>query len=161
MDTTTKIALAGIFFGFCVWFFRAYVAPLFAENEMKRGYQSAANPQLVLQSCEMDTDFWAKVQRERARYEQSGNKWALEQNPVIPFPFNREFSFQWFEKRFDVSTVGLGQREYLAAAMRQYDECLKIWQQKTGKEFGFDATFQANGQKAFDGDLWANKSNAN
>jgi len=161
MNTETKILLFGILCGVVYFFYRAYLLPIFAQNALKRSYQSAANPQLVLQSCEMDTDFWAKVQRERARYEQAGNKWALEQNPVIPFPFNSEFSFQWFEKRFDVSTVGLGQREYLAAAMRQYDECLKIWQQKTGKEFGFDATFQANGQKAFEGDLWATKPNAN
>ena len=158
MDTTTKIALAGIFFGFCVWFFRAYVAPLFAENALKRGYQSAANPQLVLQSCEMDTDFWAKVQRERARYVDAKNRWALEQNPVIPFPFNQEFSFQWFDKTMNVSTVGLGQREYLSAAVRQYDECLKIWQQKTGKEFGYNATFQAAGQRPAQSDIWASSN---
>lgn len=150
MDTTTKIALVGIVFGAGLVFFRLYIAPLMAENELKRKYQSAATPQLVLQSCEMDTDFWAKVKREKARYEQSGNRWSVEQNPVIPFPFNAEFSFQWFDKRHDISTVGLGQREYLAAAIRQYDECLKVWQTRTGKEFGYDATMAATGQKPFE-----------
>jgi len=161
MDTTTKIALAGIFFGFCVWFFRAYVAPLFAENALKRQYQSATEPTIILQFAENDDEFWAKVQRERARYEGSGNRWALKQSPVIPFPFNMEFSFTWFDEKFNVSTVGLGKREYLAAAIRQYDQCLSAWQKQTGKEFGFDATFHANGQKAFDGDLWATKPNQN
>jgi len=149
MDTTTKLALAGAAAGAVVFFYNTYISPLLAVNQLKRQYQSAAEPQLVLQSCEMDTDFWAKVKRERERYNQAGNTWSLEQSPVIPFPFNSEFSFQWFEKRFDVSTVGLGQREYLAAAIRQYDECLKMWQQKTGKEFGYDKVFTANGQKEF------------
>lgn len=158
MDTTTKILLFGVLIGACVFFYRAFILPLIAQNELKQSYQSAAVPQLVLQSCEMDTDFWAKVQREQARYEQAGNKWALEQNPVIPFPFNATFEFQWYDKKMIVSTVGLGQREYLAAAIRQYDECLKMWQTKTGKEFGYDATFQATGQKQAHGDIWASSN---
>ena len=158
MDTTTKILLFGVLIGACVFFYRAFILPLIAQNEFKQSYQSAAVPQLVFQSCEMDTDFWAKVQREQARYEQAGNKWALEQNPVIPFPFNATFEFQWYDKKMIVSTVGLGQREYLAAAIRQYDECLKMWQAKTGKEFGYDVTFQATGQKPVQGDIWASSN---
>lgn len=158
MDTTTKYILFFLAVAAVFVFFRLYIAPIIAQNEMKRAYQSAAVPQLVLQSCEMDTDFWAKVRREQARYEQSGNKWALEQNPVIPFPFNAVFEFQWYDVKMKVATVGLGQREYLAAAIRQYDECLKVWQAKTGKEFGYDATFQATGQKPVNPDIWANQN---
>lgn len=158
MDTEYKIALFGITIGFCVWFYRAFILPLLAKNELMNKYQSAHEPQLILQSCEMDTDFWGKVQREQARYVDAKNRWALEQNPVIPFPFNQEFSFQWFDETKKVSTVGLGQREYLAAAIRQYDECLKIWQQKTGKEFGYNATFQAAGQRPAQSDIWASSN---
>ncbi|MEG7603108.1 hypothetical protein, partial [Listeria monocytogenes] len=71
------------------------------------------------------------------------------------FPFNSNFSFQWFDKTMNVSTIGLGQMEYLQAAQRQYVECLTIWQQKTFKEFGPNATFQAAGQKPAQQDIWA------
>ncbi len=152
------IALTGIVLISMLFFYRAYIMPLLAQNQLKQKYQSAHEPQLILQSCEMDTDFWAKVQRERARYVDAKNAWALEQNPVIPFPFNQEFSFQWFDKTMNVSTVGLGQMEYLDAAKRQYVECVKIWQQKTGKEFGYDATFQAAGQKPVHSDIWASSN---
>ena len=145
-----KLAFLGIAICAAVFYYRAWIAPLVAQNKLKQKYQSAHEPQLVLQSCEMDTDFWAKVKKERARYIDAKNAWALEQNPVIPFPFNQEFSFQWFDKTMNVSTVGLGQMEYLDAAKRQYVECVKMWQQKTGKEFGYDATMRASGQAQFD-----------
>lgn len=149
MDNTTNLALAGVVIGMAVVFYNTYIAPLVRANNLKRKYQSAAEPVIILQTCESDNEFWAKVRREQARYTDVGNAWALQQSPVIPFPFNATFSFQWFEKRMDVATVGLGQGEYLSAAKRQYDECLKEWQKQTGKEFGYDKAFTANGQKEF------------
>jgi len=158
MDTTTKLLLFLIFIGACVFFYRAYILPLIAQNEMKQKYQSAHEPYLVLQSCELDKDFWGKYEREVARFTDVGNKWALEQIPAIPFPFNSNFSFQWFEKTMNVSTIGLGQMEYLDAAKRQYVECLTMWQQKTFKEFGHSATFKANGQNQPKGDIWESQN---
>ena len=150
-----KFAFLGIAICAAVFYYRAWIAPLIEQNKLKQKYQSAAEPYLVIQSCEMDKGFWARYQTEVSRFVDSGNKWALEQVPVIPFPFNSNFEFQWFDKTLEVSTVGLGQREFLAASIRQLDECTKIWQQKTGKEFGYNATFQATGQKAAQGDIWA------
>lgn len=158
MDTTTKILLFGVFCGCCLVFYRVFYLPLVAKNELKQKYQSAHEPYLVLQSCELDKDFWGKYQKEVARFTDVGNTWAMEQIPAIPFPFNSNFSFQWFDKTMNVSTIGLGQMEYLEAAKRQYIECLTMWQQKTFKEFGHNATFQATGQKQSQGDIWASSN---
>ena len=158
MDTTTKILLAGVMFGVCLFFYRAYIAPILAQNDLKRQYQSEAEPTIILQFCERDDEFWAKVQREQARYNGSGNKWALKQNPVIPYPYNMNFTFSWFGKTENLSTVGMGKGEYLAAALRTYNRLLSEWQKQTGNEFGYDATMAANRQKEFDGNVWGNSS---
>ena len=151
----TKIAAVGLIFGAVFVFYRIYIAPLLAQNELKRQYQSAAEPTIIHQAGENDDEFWARVKRERARYEQSGNAWSLRQNPVIPFPFNRVFVIEWFDKPIHLSTVGMGKAEYFAAANRTYNELLSIWQKETSV-FGQDAVAQANGQKPFDGNVWGN-----
>ena len=165
MDTEVKITLVGLFFAAVLIFYRVYILPILARNEMQREYQSAAEPTMVHQVGENDDEFWARVQRERARYEGSGNVWSLKQNPVIPFPFNRCFTIEWFDKKHSLSTVGMGKAEYFAAANRTYNMLLAVWQKETGSEFGDDATMQANGQKPFDGNIWGDpgftKSRAN
>ena len=157
------LLIIGIVFGACVFFYRVWILPLLAQNALKAQYQSAAEPTIIHQVGENDDEFWARVQRERARYEQSGNTWALKQNPVIPFPFNRVFTIEWFDKSIPLSTVGMGKAEYFAAANRTYLELLAIWQRETNV-FGQEAVFQANGQKPFDGNVWGNpgfKTSAN
>lgn len=154
METEYKIAIVGILFGVGVWFYRAYILPLVNANELKRQYQSAAEPTIIHQVGENDDEFWARVQRERARYEGSGNRWALKQSPVIPFPFNRAFEIDWFGEKHLLSTIGMGKAEYFAAANRTYNTLLAKWQRETGHAFGDDATMAANGQKPFDGNIW-------
>lgn len=149
------IALAGILIGTGVVFYRAYILPLMAQNEKKRYYQSIAEPRLILQRGESDTEFWAAVQRERARFAESGNAWAAKQSPVIAIPYNSTFTIEWFDKEYPLSTVGMRHHEYNVEAMRIYNELYAVWQQKTSI-FGEEVKATATGQTPFEKtSIWA------
>lgn len=143
------IAILGISAGLGVFFYRAYIAPLVAENHLKRHYQSLAEPLPIFQHGEGDKGFYARVQTEKARFEQSGNNIAKTQIPVIAFPYDSNFTIGWFGKEYDYSTIGMRTREYHVECFRIYNELYAIWQQKTSA-FGDETMAYATGQKHFD-----------
>lgn len=140
---------AGIITGMIIFWYRVYYLPGARLNGQKRQYQSAAEPSKMEQVGENDREFYERVQRERARYVDAGNNWALKQNPVIAIWRNRAFTIVWFGKEYDYSTVGLSQMDYHRAAQTIYTQLSEIWSRETNI-FGDDTFAQATGQKPFD-----------
>jgi hypothetical protein len=134
----------------CFLFYRLYILPLVRQNGLKNQYQSMAEPRLMLQSGETDTEFWARVSREKQRFLESGNQWALKQVPVVAIPFDAHFTIVWFDKARSFSTVGMRQREYNRQAMQIYDMLWAEWQQQVFGKFGDSVAFEAMGQEPFD-----------
>lgn len=142
-------AVAGIIFGGIIFFYRAFVLPLIRLNQLKNDYQSAAQPRLMEQVGENDDEFYQRVERERARFLDSGNKWAVKQIPVIAIPQNQAFTIDWFGTDYKYSTVGLGQMEYHRMAFEIYVQLYEVWSRETSV-FGSEKVALANGQKPFD-----------
>lgn len=134
--------------GAAVFFFRAYIRPLWRENDLKRQYQSAAEPRLMCQVGEEDDEFYARVERERLRFRESGNNWALKQTPVIAMWRNRAFTITWYGKEYDYSTVGLSQMDYHRFCLEAYIQLYEVHSRETGR-FTEPEFAQAFGQKPF------------
>lgn len=118
------LAIAGI------WFYRTFIAPLMRENDLKAQIQSMAKPVLILQAYEGEEDFLQRAERAKEQFRQSGNKFAQKQCPVIAVPFNGWFEIVWFGERHTLSTVGMGQMEYLLAVVELYKKLYLVWAQK-------------------------------
>lgn len=139
-------------------FYRLVILPMARENDLKNQYQNLAEPRLITQAGETDNEFWARVNREKQRFIQSGNNWALKQVPVIPIPFDSVFTIKWFGQDYSYSTIGIGYREYNRQAMLIYDQLYTIWQAKVFGKFGEHIVYSAKGQEPFDpNNLWAER----
>lgn len=135
--------------------------PELRKNDIKNVYQHAGEPRLLIQASELEKDFWARYERERMRYIDSKNRWATVQTPVIPFPINTAWEFQWFGKTYHESTVGLSYSEYLLAGVRFYHQMRAIWDKEVYSSFGTKEMMEAiKNQKPVDVDkLWQNTQN--
>lgn len=135
--------------------------PQLRENDLKNVYQHAGEPRLIMQTSEQEKNFWARYERERMRYLDSKNRWATVQTPVIPFPLNTAWEFQWFGQKYHVSTVGLSYSEYLLAGVRFYHQMLAIWDKEVCSEFGINNLMQnVKNQTPVDVDrLWQRTNN--
>jgi len=91
--------------------------PQLRKNDVKNVYQSLAEPKVLIQHSELERDYVQRYERERARYLDSKNRWAIIQPPVIFFPINSAFEVSWFGEKHHVSTIGLTYEEYLTAAI--------------------------------------------
>lgn len=138
-----------ILIGCAVIFYRAYIAPMIAVNNLKSQYQSMHEPMLFEQVGENDTEFYARVQRAKARFIDVKNNWAIRQIPVIAIPFNQCFTIEWFGKKYDYSTVGLGQMAYHRMSVEIYAKLCEEWSRETGI-FSEEKIAMAKGQQAFD-----------
>ncbi len=133
------------------WYVLDVVIPAVKENDLKNSYQNVGEPKLIFQHSETAAEFWAIVERERARYVESGNKWAQKQSPVIPFPCQASFSVEWFGREYNLNTIGLGQREYYRAGIAFYDVLLAEWQRQVFGKFGEETLMkEVKGQDPFD-----------
>lgn len=137
------------------------LVPQLRENDLKNVYQHAGEPRIILQSSELETDYWARYERERMRYLDSKNRWATVQTPVIPFPMNCAFEFQWFGQKHPISTVGLSYMDYLLASVRFYAKMRAIWDQQVYASFGMKEMMEkTKQQQPVDPDkLWQNTLN--
>jgi len=126
------VAAAAFIFGYVFLF----LIPQLRESDLKNIYQHAGEPRLLLQASELEKDFWTRYERERLRYMDSKNRWATVQTPVIPFPLNTAWEFQWFGKTYHTSTVGLSYSEYLLAGIRHYHQMRTIWDKEVCAAFG-------------------------
>lgn len=132
-----------------IFFFRAYILPLWKQNGKMRQYQCAAEPRLMEQVGEEDDEFYSRVQRERQRFVESGNRWALKQNPIIAMWRNRSFTITWYGKEYDYSTVGLSQMDYHRFCLKEYIKLCEIHSRETSA-FPEEDFARATGQKPFD-----------
>lgn len=132
-----------------IFFFRSYILPIWNQNIKMRSYQSAAEPRLMEQVGEEDDEFYQRVEREKKRFMESGNKWALKQIPVIAMWRNRAFTITWYGKTYDYSTVGLSQMDYHRFCVKTYIELCEVHSRETSI-FTDESFAQAVGQKAFD-----------
>ena len=110
--------------------------PQLRENDLKNVYQHAGEPRMIWQASELEKDFWTRYERERLRYIDSRNRWATVQTPVIPFPMNTAWEFQWFGQKYHTSTVGLSYTDYLLAGVRYYAQMRTIWDKEVYASFG-------------------------
>lgn len=111
------------------------VVPMMRENRLKGWYASEAEFRIEVQSSEKDTDFWMRYEKARLRYIGSGNNAAKMQPPVLPYPFNTPFEFEFFGKTYQRSTVGNTFEEHLRASVRFHAEFKKIWEQNVYGDF--------------------------
>lgn len=148
------LGVAAMLFGYVL----LILLPQLRENDVKNKYQHAGEPRLLLQSSELEKDYWTRFEREKMRYIDSKNRWATVQTPVIPFPMNCAFEVEWFGKKYHRSTVGLSYTEYLAAGVRFYAEMRAIWDKETYSQFGMKTMMETTKQqKPVDADkLWQN-----
>lgn len=150
----TGMYISVIGLGFAVWFVRAYILPMIRLNNMKTQYQSIAEPQLFTQAGETDDEFWARVERAKARFIDVKNRWAMKQVPVIAIPQDQSFVIDWFGKQYPFSTVGLGQKQYHRMSVAVYDILYEVWCKETGI-FGAEKVAIAKGQQPFNGqEIW-------
>lgn len=110
--------------------------PRLRKNDMKNVYQSLAEPRVLVQHSEFESDYLARYEREKKRYIDSGNRWAIIQVPVIFFPMNAAFEVEWFGQKYYQSTIGLTYEEYLAAALDFQRKMKSIRDQHVYGEFG-------------------------
>ena len=148
------LGVAAMLFGYVL----LILLPQLRENDVKNKYQHAGEPRLLLQSSELEKDYWTRFEREKMRYIDSRNRWATVQTPVIPFPMNTAFEFEWFGKTYHTSTVGLSYAEYLLASIRFYNQMRAIWDKETYSQFGMKTMMETTKQqKTVDADkLWQN-----
>jgi len=161
-DYWTKfLIIAGIILLIIVWNWVVKLRKQMALNDLKNSYQHAGEPILLLQGGESDDEYWMRYKRERARYVEAGNPWALRQNPVVPFPFNSKFRVEWFDKVYYPSTVGLKFGTYLQSAESFYFELKRQWDKEIYGSFGDDVLMQkSKGQKEFDPEtVWNTNQN--
>lgn len=133
------------------------VIPTARENRRKVEYQHAGEPVLFWQNHENETDYWLRFRKEQARYIDANNRWAKVQTPVLPFPKNCEFEFEWFGEIHRPSTVGLTELQYIQAGERHYVKFKKIWDLKAYGAHGMDKMMEATRKQqvlADDADIW-------
>lgn len=121
--------------------------PQLRENDVKNVYQHAGTPRLILQVSELEKDYWMRVEREKRRYIDSKNRWAVIQTPLIYFPLNTAFEFEWFGEKHHRSTIGLSYDEYLTAGLAFYLEMKSIWDKKVYGQFGMNTLMETKNQQ--------------
>lgn len=132
-----------------VWAFRTFIAPLIAENKLKYQYQHMAEPVLILD--DLSGDFFERSERAKARFTESGNKFAIRQIPVIAIPFQAPFEIRWFGKGYAFTTVGMTYPQYLAQATRLYNLLYNIWLKEMSTDLGESVMYEfAKQQDPFD-----------
>lgn len=135
--------------------------PQLRENDTKNRYQHAGEPRMLLQTSELEKDFWTRFEKEKMRYLDSKNRWATVQTPVIPWPINTAFEFEWFGQKYHRSTIGMSYGEYLIAAVRFYNEMKAIWDKETYTQFGMKEMMEKTRQQIpiNPDNLWSNSNN--
>lgn len=148
------LGIAVVLFGYVF----LVLLPQLRENDVKNKYQHAGEPRLLLQASELEKDYWTRFEREKMRYLDSRNRWAVVQTPVIPFPMNTAFEFEWFGKKYHTSTIGLSYAEYLQAGLRFYAQMRAIWDKEVYGQFGMKEMMETTrNQIPVDPDkLWSN-----
>jgi len=154
------IAIAGIaalIFGYVL----LILIPQLRENDTRNIYQNLGEPRMIWQVSELEKDFWTRYERERMRYIDSRNRFAIVQAPIIPFPYNTAWEFRWFDKTYHLSTVGLSYGDYLMAGVRFYHQMRKVWDEQVYTSFGTKEMMEKiKDQKPVDPDrLWQNTLN--
>lgn len=128
-----------------------FILPQLRKNDMKNVYQSLAEPRVLVQHSEWESDYMARYERERRRYLDSGNRWAVVQPPVIFFPLNAAFEVEWFGEKHHISTIGLTYDEYLTAALAFQRKLKSIRDKHVYGEFGNEKMMQTTrNQKQLD-----------
>lgn len=135
--------------------------PQIRKNDVKNVYQSLAEPKVLIQHNELETDYIARYERERMRYLDSKNRWAIVQPPVIFFPLNAAFEVTWFGEKHHVSTIGLTYEEYLTAAILFQRKLKEIRDKHVYGQFGSKELIEiTRQQKTIDPNkLWQNTLN--
>lgn len=148
--------LAAIAFVVTVYYF-VLVRPLMRENKAKKWYASEAEFRIMTQESEMDFEFWTRYERTCARFRGSGNKAALVQVPVLPYPFNTHFEFEFFGETYRRSTVGESFEEYMRSAVRFHAEFKAKWEAKVFENFDMKTFMQDfKKQRPLDeADIWS------
>lgn len=151
------LGIAAMLFGYVVLILR----PQLRENDTKNIYQSLAEPRVLIQYSELEKDYQARYERERMRYLDARNRWAIIQTPVIYFPMNACFEVEWFGEKHYPSTIGLSYDEYQMAAITFQRKLKAIWDKKTGAAFGTKEMMEmTRQQKPFNPEkLWQNTLN--
>lgn len=132
---------AAVAFIVTVYYF-VLVRPLMRENKAKKWYASEAALRVITQDSPMDLDFWARYERECARFRDSGNKASLIQVPVLPYPFDTAFEFEFFGERYRRSTIGMDYNEYRLKSYLFLCEFKAKWEQKVYEDFDMKTLMQ-------------------
>lgn len=149
------LGVALMLFGY-VWLI---LYPQLRENDVKNKYQSAAEPRILFQDSELEKGYSARFERERMRYMDAKNRWAMVQTPVIFFPMNTAFKIDWFGQTHHISTIGLSYTEYLFAGVRLYAKLRAIWDKEVYGQFGVKELMETKKQTPVDPDrLWQNSN---
>lgn len=148
------LGVAAMLFGYVA----LILLPQLRENDVKNKYQHAAEPRILWQTSELEKDYWARFEREKLRYMDARNRWATVQTPVIPWPMNTAFEFEWFGKTYHISTIGLSYAEYMRAGLAFYQKMHAIWDKEVYGEFGMDQLMEkTKNQKTVNTDkIWNN-----
>ena len=135
--------------------------PQLRKNDTKNVYQSLAEPKVLIQHNELETDYVARYERERMRYIDSKNRWAIVQPPVIFFPLNAAFEVTWFGEKHHISTIGLTYEEYLIAGVQFQRKLKEIRDKHVYGQFGTEKLIETTRhQKPVNPDrLWQNTVN--
>ena len=133
--------------------------PKIRENKVKVKYQSLAEPKIFWQNSIVGGDYLAEYEKEKMRYVSAGNLLAAVQTPVIFFPRNAEFEFEWFGEIHRPSTVNLSEEQYMMAGVAFYKKMKIIWDTNLGIAYGTREMIRiTQGQKkevlSDDSDLW-------
>lgn len=135
--------------------------PQLRKNDTKNVYQSLAEPKVLIQHSELETDYMARYERERMRYLDAKNRWAIVQPPVIYFPINMAFRVTWFGADHYVSTIGMTYEEYVIEALRFQRKLKEIRDKHVYGQFGTEKLIETTRkqQPANPDRLWQNTHN--
>jgi len=132
------------------------VLPKMYKNDLKNVYQSLAEPKVLIQHSEFETDYNVRYERECMRYRDSKNRWAIVQVPVIYFPLNAAFEVEWFGEKHHPSTIGLTYEEYLVEAVNFQRKLKAIRDRHVYGQFGTKKMMQTtrNQQELNPNKIW-------
>lgn len=135
--------------------------PQLRKNDVKNVYQSLSEPKVLIQHNEMETDYIARYERERMRYLDAKNRWAIVQPPVIYFPINMAFKVTWFGAEHYVSTIGMTYEEYVIEALQFQRKLKEIRDKHVYGQFGTEKLIETTRkqQPANPDRLWQNTHN--
>lgn len=107
-------------------------------RKKKESYRDMPAPVLMLQEFgETETEFWARVRRNTARFQDAGNKWMP---PVVAIPRDAVFTVTVLGDSRTCSTVGMREPALVQYAATVYLQVYEIWGKKTLDKYGIDLT---------------------